>query len=243
MRRTRWRAGVCAAVLVLGGALTSGCSVISAARRAVSDVEANKAKIDAFADTVKSGESATFEATYTTTGSAPATVVYAVEPPTGVTFRETPSASGATGVDLIANASGEYSCSAAPSGSTAGPSCEKLGTATAAAENNLFAIYTPAHWVSFLNDFALAAGLAGDKVTSSTMTVNGFALSCVDLQAPGISGTSTICSTAQGVLGYARVASDSTSFDITSFTSSPAASLFALPAGATVTTTPTSTTP
>jgi len=237
MRPSSLGAGACA-VVVLAVLAMSGCSVINAARKAVGDVEANKAKIDAFADTVKSGESATFAATYTTTGSSPATVEYAVEPPTGISFRETPSAGGVTGLDLIANASGEYSCSAAPSGSGAGPSCEKLATATAAQENSLFDIYTPAHWVDFLNGFALAAGLAGDKVTSSTMTVNGFALHCVDLEAPGISGTSTICSTAQGILGYARVASDSTSFEITSFTSSPAASLFELPAGATVTTPP-----
>ena len=79
------------------------------------------------------------------------------------------------------------------------------------------------------------AGLAGDKVTSSSMTVNGFSMNCVDLQASGVAGTSTICTTSQGILGYVKVASDSTSFEIQSYSSSPAASLFALPPGATVT--------
>jgi hypothetical protein len=51
-----------------------------------------------------------------------------------------------------------------------------------------------------------------------------------------VPGTSTICTTAQGILGYVKVASDSTSFEITAFSSSPPASLFELPPGATVTT-------
>ena len=80
------------------------------------------------------------------------------------------------------------------------------------------------------------AGLAGDKVTSSTMSLNGFDMNCVDLVAHGVPGTSTICSTSQGILGYVKVASDSTSFQITNYSSSPSASLFQLPPGATVTT-------
>lgn len=40
----------------------------------------------------------------------------------------------------------------------------------------------------------------------------------------------------QGMLGYVSVASDSTSFQITEYSSSPSASLFQLPPGATVTT-------
>jgi hypothetical protein len=65
-------------------------------------------------------------------------------------------------------------------------------------------------------------------------------MNCIDLVARGVTGSSTICSTAQGILGYVKVASNSTSFQITSYSSSPAASLFQLPPGATVTT---STTP
>ena len=65
------------------------------------------------------------------------------------------------------------------------------------------------------------AGLAGDKVTTSTMSLNGFDMNCVDLVAKGVTGTSTICSTSQGILGYVKVASDSTSFQITDYSSSP----------------------
>jgi hypothetical protein len=51
-----------------------------------------------------------------------------------------------------------------------------------------------------------------------------------------VQGTSRICTTAQHLLGFVQVASDSTGFEITSYNSSPSGSLFDLPAGAKVTT-------
>jgi hypothetical protein len=218
----------------------NACSVIIKVKNAVHDIRGNNATINAFNTKLQSDMATTFEATYATTGSAPATIVYAVQPPTGVAFDDTPT--GGTGdttpVHIVVNSSGEFACSQ-PS-TTGGPwTCQKLGTADAATENKIFDFYTPAHWVGFLRDFSLAAGLAGDKVSSSTMTVNGFAMNCVDLRAPGVAGTSTICTTAQGILGYVNVASDSVSFEIERFSTAPPASLFALPPGATVTTTPT----
>ena len=232
------------AILMVGALVATGCGVVNAAKKAVHDVEGNKATIDTFTDRMQSGESSTFEATYVTTGSAPATIVYAAQPPDGLAFTETPAtAASGPGVDIIVNSSGEYSCSPPAAGSGAPWSCQKLDPATAATENKIFDFYTPAHWITFLKDFSLAAGLAGDKVTSSTMTVNGFPMQCVDFVAPGIPGTSTICTTAQGILGYVKVAGDATSFEIKNYSSSPAASLFEPPAGATITavTTPTTT--
>jgi hypothetical protein len=232
------RAGVGAVTLAVGLFGFGACSVISKVKTAVHDIRGNKATIDAFNTKLQSGAATTFEATYVTTGSAPATIVYAVQPPKGVAFTDTPS--GGTGdttpVHLVVNASGEYACS--QSGSGTQWSCEKLGTADAATQNQLFDFYTPTHWIAFLRDFSLAAGIAGDKVSSSTMTVNGFPLSCVDFVASGVAGTSTVCSTAQGILGYVNVASSSTSFEIKAFSASPPASLFELPPGATVTTAP-----
>jgi hypothetical protein len=231
-------AAVVAVALLVGGIGLTGCSIVKAVKTVESDVRGNKATIDAFTNKVKAGESTTFEATYVTTGSAPATIVYAVAPPTGLAFTDTPSgtaANGVSSVDVIVNSSGEYSCSP-PSTADATWSCQKLGAAGAAAENKIFDVYTPAHWVGFLNDFSLAAGIAGDKVTSSSMTVNGFAMQCVDFVAPGVAGTSTICTTAQGILGYVKVASNATSFEITKYSPSPPVSLFALPPGAHVST-------
>jgi hypothetical protein len=237
--------GLAAAALVLATFGLSGCSVVKAAEKAKHDLDGNKATIDAFTGKMQSAAATPFEATYMTTGSAPATVVYAVQPPHGLSFTDSASAAGAggaPGVDIVVNSSGEYSCTP-PSAAGSTWSCQKLGTASAAAENKIFDFYTPAHWVSFLKDFSLAAGIAGDKVTTSNMAVNGFSMNCVDFVAPGVAGTSTICTTAQGILGYVRVASSATSFEIKSYSASPPSSLFQLPPGAKVVTTPPASTP
>ena len=239
--RPKYKAGVATAALTIGVFGLSACSAISQVKTAVHVIRGNKATIDAFTTKLQTGAPSSFEATYVTTGSAPTTVVYAVQPPNGVAFDDTPS--GGTGdttpTHLVVNSSGEFACSQ-PGGSTGPWSCQKLGSADAATENKLFELYTPAHWVAFLRDFSLVAGIAGDKVTSSTMTVNGFPMSCVDFQATGTPGTSTICSTAQGILGYVKVADSSTSFEIQQYSKSPPGSLFELPPGASVTTVPTS---
>jgi hypothetical protein len=238
-RRRRTAGLVASALLVIGVGLT-GCSIVNKVKNVAHAVEGNKATIDAFTTKMQSGQPPNFEVTYVTTGSAPAKIVYAVQAPKGLAFTDTPSGgTNATSVDIIVNSSGEYSCSA---GSP--PSCERVQSANQATENEIFDFYTPAHWVTFLRDFSIAAGFAGDKVTSSSMTVNGFAMSCVDFVASGVVGTSTICTTPQGILGYVKVASDATSFEITNFSTSPSASLFQLPAGAKITTvqTPTTTT-
>jgi len=220
------------AVVLLGPAL-SGCGVVKDASRVVHNVENDRSTIDSFTSRVQSGEATAFEATYVTTGSSPVTVEYAVSPPTGLLFKQTPTG-GAPSTDIIVNSAGEYSCTPpSPGGAW---SCDKLGAADAAVENKVFDVYTPAHWTAFLKGLSLAAGLAGDKISSSTMAVNGFAMQCVNLVASGIPGTSTICTTAQNILGYVKVASDATSFEITNYSSAPPPSLFQLPAGAHVTT-------
>jgi hypothetical protein len=239
------RHGTAVAVLVflLVGCGLTGCSIVTKARNIVHAVEGNKSTVDAFTAKMQSGQPPDFEATYTTTGGAPATIVYAVEAPKGLVFTDTPSGGdNPTSVDIIVNSSGEYSCSPVASGSQ--PSCQRIQPASQARENQIFDFYTPAHWVTFLRDFSLAAGFVGDKVTSSSMTVNGFSMSCVDFVASGEPGTSTICTTGQGMLGYVKVAADPTSFEITNFSTSPSPSLFELPPGAKVTTveTPTTTT-
>jgi len=235
MTHCRSRVAVAVVAVVAVGVLGAGCTAINKVRNAIHSVEGNKATIDAFTQNLQSNQNTPFEATYTTTGSAPATVVYAVDSPNGnLAFHETQTGASASNIQVIVNKSGEYACT--QSGSGGAWSCQKLGQADAATENQIFDFYTPSHWVAFLKGVALAAGLAGDKVSSSTMSLNGFDMNCVDLVAPGVPGTSTICSTQQGILGYVKVASDSTSFQITNYSSSPDASLFELPAGATVTT-------
>lgn len=216
----------------------SACSVVKAVSKVAHDIAGNKRTIDAFTTKVKSGEAVPFTATYVTTGSSPATIIYAVKPPNGLLFKDSPSnaigGGGINGFEVIVNPSGEYACTP-PATSTSKWMCQKLNPATASTENKIFDFYTPSHWVTFLQDFSLAAGFAGDKITSSSMSLNGFSMSCVDFQASGVPGTSKICTTSQGILGYVKVASDSTSFEIKSFSSSPPNADFQLPQGAKVT--------
>ncbi len=229
------RIGILVATVAAVGLLATGCGAVGKVRQAVHNVEGNKATADSFTQNLQSNQNTPFEATYMTTGTSPATVVYAVDPSSGgLAFHETQTGASASNVQLIVNSSGEYVCN--QSGSGGAWSCQKLGKADAATQNRIFDLYTPSHWISFLKGVSLVAGLAGDTVTSSTMSLNGFSMNCVDLVAHGVPGTSTICSTSQGILGYVKVASDSTSFAITNYSSSPSASLFQLPPGATLTT-------
>jgi len=88
----RLRAGGILFVALTVGALGfNACGVINKVKTAVHDIRGNKATIDAFNTKLQSGAATTFQATYVTTGSAPATVVYAVQPPKGVAFNLTPT--------------------------------------------------------------------------------------------------------------------------------------------------------
>ena len=81
------------------------------------------------------------------------------------------------------------------------PTCQKLGKTDAATENAIVDFYTPSHWKALLSGGSLVAGLAGDTVTTSTKSVNGFTLTCINLKTPGGTGTGIICTTSQGLLG------------------------------------------
>ena len=170
-----------------------------------------------------------------TTGIAPSKIIYAVRPPDQLAFVDSALGPGASvgKASFIVNSAGEYACTKASRG--ARWRCHKLPKAGAAAQLKLVGIYTPAHWVTFLQDFSLAAGFAGDKISSSRITVHGFPMQCVDFVAAGVAGTSKICTTAQHLLGYVQVASESTGFAITSYSAAPDAALFRLPAGARIT--------
>lgn len=219
-----------AALLLLGSA---GCSVVSKIDSIQKGIQANGTVIRTFTKGLKDGKARPFQATYVTTGSSPTKVTYSVRPPHDISFKQTSATGSGSAVDLIANSSGEYSCSRPSAG--AQWACQKLGPASAATQEALFGIYTPSHWITFLDTFSIAAGLAGDKVTTSTMTVNGFAMKCLDFTAKGVKGTSTICTTSQNILGYVKVASEPTKFEIESYRATPPASAFRLPRGASVT--------
>ena len=159
MAHLRSRIGIPLAIVVTVGVLASGCSALSKVRQDVHNVENNRSTIDSFTQNLQSNKSTPFEATYTTTGSSPATVVYAVDPSSGgLAFHETQTGADASNLQVIVNSSGEYVCN--QSGSAGAWSCQKLGTADAATENKIFDFYTPSHWIS-LPQGGLARGRSG----------------------------------------------------------------------------------
>jgi hypothetical protein len=219
-----------AAALAVAG--LSGCTVLSKVGHISHEVQRNRAVVNAFTKGLRKTKTMPFEATYVTTGTSPETVTYAVRPPGDVSFKETGGGSASSDIDLISTSSGGYSCTKTPA--SAQWECRKLGKATRLAQRALVSIYTPSHWVSFLSGFSFVASVAGDKLSTSTMAVNGFPLSCLDFVTKGVKGTSRICTTAQDILGYVNVASEPTSFEIKSYATSPPASAFLVPAGAKV---------
>jgi hypothetical protein len=225
------RVAALASALILAGAAAAGCSVVNKINHIKHAVDNNRAAIKAFTTDLKNAKTKPVQVTYVTTGSARSTITYAVRPPSDLAFTETAGSQGSS-TRLVANSAGEYSCSQASASS--GWTCQKLAKASAAAQNALFSIYTPAHWATFLEAVSIGAGLAGDKVKTSTRTVNGFSLSCVNLYAQR-AGTSSICTTKQGILGYVKAAAQSTAFEIKSYSPAPPASAFQLPPGATIT--------
>ncbi len=230
------RSAAVAAALLVSCVSLAGCTLAHAISRAAHDIQHNKTIIDQFNNGLKSGEAVPFEAVYQTTGANPATVRYAVRPPHDVLFAEQQAGSSSSQADIVVNAAGAYSCTPPAAGAASGQwTCQRLGTAHSISSDAIADFYTPTHWVNFLTAFSLAAGFAGDKLSTSDSTVNGFAMHCVDFRAHGVKGVSQICTTRQNILGYVKVASQPTSFEITSYTASPPDSLFQLPVGAKIT--------
>lgn len=240
------------AVLVVGGSFgLTGCgriirAAINHATHGKLDQDENA--VNQLTSKMQSAESETFDVSYQTTGVAPAIVRVAAMPPKDFAFVDTAS-NGAVSADLIQNASGSDYCSRAASGN-AKYQCTKLSSQTISTYDAMKALYTPQYWIDFLNAYKYA-GVVGVSITNTTMTVNGFALTCI--VATGSAGStttssdatapkSTVCVTSQGVLGYVKVSSDSTAFEIKSYSTSPPSSLFQVPAGATITTLPSTTT-
>jgi hypothetical protein len=234
MAQARRRVITAALAALAGGLALAACTpgqAASGARHAghsvSARVSANQTTIDQFTSALAAAPK-TFAVTYRTTGTAPVTVRYAVRPPADRTFRKTP------GTEIVASARGEYSCTP-PARPGSRWTCQKLGVISSALENGLLDLYTPAHWAAFLKGYSLAGSFAGVKVTTSRRTVNGFRLRCADFRATGVAGTSAVCMTAAGIPGYIQLAGSTTGFAITAYSASPAASLFDLPPGATVT--------
>jgi hypothetical protein len=243
-------AAALAAAVVLGGLVLAGCTTGHTAKKAPhvgassqaparTAVAGPRGTLDGFIAKLQAGAATPFEAEYAYFGKRPAMIVYAVRPPDGLLFEVIPLAGTGRRTQLVANGSGEYRC--AQRGTGHAPwTCQQLSKASAAAQNKSFGIYTAAHWAAYLKTVTLATGA---KVTTFTAPPNMApiigkgnpvaGMKCIGFRTAGLTGGSTICAAAPGILGSV-VGCVNTSIVMHRYITSPPASLFRLPPGAKV---------
>ena len=184
-------------------------------------------KIRSLSSAVQAGQHATFKAVYTThtTGAPSQTITIEQMPPKSVF--------STTGGSVINDGTRTYFCSSSGGTQQCVSESGATGTSPLAA---ITAIFNP---TTVLNEFQAAetqaaAHAAGYSLAFSGATYAGIPTKCIDFT--HTAQTVKYCVTDSGVLAYAS--SPGGSFELTSFTSSPAPSDFSLPAGATVITVP-----
>jgi hypothetical protein len=198
---------------------------------------------------IQKGEKASYQATYETTGSdGPSGVITFAQAPGGKYAFTEPGAGGSGATDLVGDGKNQYECTQSSSGAqwTCLQSAEvptSPGSAVAP-----FVDFTGAFVYGLAEALQVEAAVQGFKVTNSTMNANGIPLKCVSLtgKVNGQVGTYEWCVTADGVLGLAKYTGGTrgggSSFEITKLDTSPPASVFEPPQGASFTTLTTPTT-
>ena len=143
---------------------------------------------------------------------------------------------------MINTGSGTYTCDTS-SGST--PTCTSLASAGgASALSAVVGVYDGTTALSVINGWESieAAHLGGISLSFTNTTIAGQPVRCANWKYQ--SSSATYCVTDSGVLakvestGGSNSSSSGSSFELTSFTTSPPASAFDLPTGATVVTIP-----
>jgi hypothetical protein len=183
-------------------------------------------KIQSLSSTVQAGEHATFKAVYTThSTTAPSQTITIEQMPPKSVF-------GSTSGSVINDGTHTYFCSS----SSGQEQCVSESGATGNPLASITAIFSPA---TVLSEFqaarsAAAAHALGYGFSFSSETYAGVPTKCVNFT--HAAQTVKYCVTDSGILAYASSAGNT--FELTSYTSSPAASDFALPSGATVITVP-----
>jgi hypothetical protein len=240
--RTRALAG--AAVLALVAVLVLPATAASA--RSIS-----RANLKALTNSINRAKNLTYQATYTSVnGGQTSTVTIAQSPPKS-------NFSTSSG-QVINDGKNTYYCSTSGSGSGNSGSSGSTGSSgnsgstsstskTGAVQcisvkgsNPLLGLesaFSPALALQAFSEAqqGLVSRLFGIKVSSSSATYAGQPSTCVTVNVRGRSGK--YCVTKQGLLAYAG-ASSASYFQLTKYSSSPASSLFSLPAGATTKTLP-----
>jgi len=248
--RTRW---VAIMPLVLAGAFLAGCggssstsatSPSSSPSTAVPSTAASggsSSQLKSFGGTIEAAKSATFKATYTSTtsGGTTQTVTLAQAPPKQL-FSTTDSSGNVS--TLLNTGTATYSCDTSPGGT---PTCTPLGsTGMASALSAVIGVHNGSAALTAINSWQSIVGahLSGASLTFTDPTIAGQPVRCANWSYQGSSAT--YCVTSGGVLAKVRASGGSGSsaassnFELTSLTTSPPASDFEVPAGATVVTIP-----
>ena len=173
----------------------------------------------------KTGQGATFTATYKIMGSGSLTTLTLAQQSSDLLFKGS-SASG--NFELISLGAKSYIC--IQQGAAGSWTCYDSG-ATTASYADMFALYEPKNYLPY---FQAAAAAAGGHASYSTKTVGGYTLQCITVSGvKGETGTGTFCVTPQGVLGYVGWSGSGAkagSFEISSYSATVPASDFTLPA-------------
>jgi hypothetical protein len=234
-------------LLVIGAALSACSSGPSASTRRTTTTAASttatsgttipgsssqgssaSAQIQSLSAAVRTGQHATFKATYSAhnAGGTAESVTVEQMPPKSVFSSGTSS--------VIDDGTHTYFCS--PSGGSEQCVSEAVSGSGTTPLASITAVFDPA---TLLNEFQTAeaaaiAHRAGDSLAFSDATYAGLAAKCVTFT--HASTTVKYCVTNSGIL--ADASSAGSTFELTAFSASPPAGDFALPAGATVITVP-----
>jgi hypothetical protein len=178
------------------------------------------------AATIKSGKGQTYAAVYKSVSAGQTTTVNIAQQPPKSAF-----SSGSGEGSIIDTGTKTYFCS----GSGGSQTCISAGSTNPLA--SLEDLFSP---TAALAAFSTARNALGDhdlgiKTSTSSQTFAGQPSTCVTISIKA-GTTSKYCVTKKGLLAYAG--SSGSYFQLTSLSTSPPASLFALPSGATTVTLP-----
>jgi hypothetical protein len=207
---------------------TSSTAAASTTAAGSSPGSSASAQIQSLSAAVRTGQHATFKATYTSHNASGTSESVTLEqmPPKSVFSSGTSS--------VIDDGTHTYFCS--PSGGSEQCVSEAVSGSGTSPLASITAVFDPA---TLLNEFQAAEAAAvahsvGYSLAFSNGTYAGLAAKCVNFT--HASTTAKYCVTNSGILAYASSAGST--FALTAFSSSPSTSDFALPAGATVITVP-----
>ena len=244
--RARW---ALAAAVVATGSLAAGCGGSStsststtASPNSTSGAGDTSTRLNALGGSIEAAKNATFKAVYTSTSSGGGTQTVTLEQAPPKQVFSTTDGSGNVST-LLNTGTATYACSASPDSA---PTCTSMAAAGGAgALSSLIGVYNGSAALSVIKGWQsiVAAHLTGVSLTFSNTTLAGQPVRCAKWSYQG--SDATYCVTDAGVLakvatsGGSGSSASSSNFELTSFTTSPPASDFELPAGATVVTVPT----